>query len=139
VIPTILSQLFSYKETLELGALSPTRDLNYVSNTVSAFLAAARSDQSIGEVINFGSGREISIEELAKLLMQLTGIDKPLVSTAERQRPGASEVDRLCCDASKAKALLGWEPALSLEQGLELTIAWMREHLQYYRPESYTV
>lgn len=139
VIPTILSQLFSDKETLELGALSPTRDLNYVENTVSAFLSAAESEKSIGEVINFGSGHEISIEDLAKLLMKLTGIEKPLVSTQERYRPEASEVERLCCDASKATQLLNWAPQYTLEQGLVKTIDWIKDNMQYYRPESYTV
>lgn len=139
VIPTILAQLFSDKETLELGALSPTRDLNYVANTVSAFISAAESTASIGKVLNFGSGREISIADLAGLLMQLTGIHKPVVSTQERQRPPASEVERLLSNASKAKALLGWEPAFTLEQGLEATIPWMRENLALYAPESYTV
>lgn len=139
VIPTILAQLFSAKETLELGALSPTRDLNYVANTVSAFITAAQSPQSIGQVIHFGSGREISIAALAELLMELAGIHKPIVSTAERQRPQASEVERLLCNPAKARELLGWEPAVSLEQGLRETIPWVREHLQRYQPESYTV
>lgn len=139
VIPTILSQLFSDKETLELGALSPTRDLNYVANTVSAFVTVAESGLGNGEVINFGSGREISIGDLAALMMQLTGIQKPIVSTTERQRPSGSEVERLLCNPSKAKALYNWEPEYTLEQGLEATIPWLRENQHLYRPESYTV
>ncbi len=139
VIPTILSQLLSDKETLELGALSPTRDLNYVANTVSAYLTVAESGLGNGEVINFGSGHEIAIGDLAELLMKLTGIHKPLVSTAERQRPSGSEVERLLCDPNKAKNIFNWESQYSLEQGLELTIPWLRDNLHIYRPESYTV
>lgn len=139
VIPTIMTQLLSDKETLELGSLSPTRDLNFVANTVSAFLTVARASNVAGEVINFGSGREISIEELAQLIMHSLDIHKPIVCTAERQRPPQSEVERLCCDASKAQHLLNWQAQISLEEGLKTTADWLRRYLHHYQPENYSI
>ena len=126
VIPAIISQLLSAKPTLDLGALSPTRDLNYVANTVSAYLSVARSDQVSGEVIHFGSGREISIGDLAQLIMKLSGIEKEIICEEARKRPEQSEVNRLWAKPDKAKKLLGWEPQFSLEEGLQKTIDWVK-------------
>lgn len=139
VIPTILSQLFSDKPHIEMGALTPTRDLNYVRNTVSAFITAAQHDAAIGQVLNFGSGQEISMGQLAEKLMALTGIQKPVVSTSERQRPANSEVERLCCDASKANQVLQWQPTYTFVEGLQETIAWFKEHHQLYKANMYVV
>lgn len=139
VIPTILSQLCSDKPTVELGALTPTRDLNYVKNTVSAFITAAQNPLALGQVLNFGSGEEIAMGDLAERLMSLTGIRKPIVSTAERQRPANSEVERLCCDARKAQQLLQWQPTYTFTEGLQETIAWFRESSHLYKSQMYVI
>ncbi len=138
VIPTIISQALA-GGPIKLGSLHPTRDLNYVGNTVEGFLAAAQSERAHGRVINLGSGREISIGDLAQLICQLLGVPFVLEQEAARQRPPASEVDRLLADASLAKSLTGWTPRLSLEEGLSLTIAWLRDNQDIYRPGEYAL
>ncbi|MDK2971294.1 MAG: UDP-glucose 4-epimerase [Candidatus Sumerlaeota bacterium] len=140
VIPTITAQLLAGRGRLELGALSPTRDLNYVANTVDGMIACASApNDALGTVFNLGSGREISIADLAALLVKMTGADAEIVSVDERLRPEASEVERLVCDASRARRLLNWEPRISLEEGLERTIEWLRANMSFYRPEDYTL
>jgi dTDP-glucose 4,6-dehydratase len=138
VIPTIITQCLS-GDTINIGATHPTRDLNYVSNTVDGFLRAASCDKAIGEVINLGSGREISIGDLALLIGKLFGKDLPIVRDKQRLRPNASEVERLLACNEKAKNLLGWTPAVDLETGLARTIEWFQSHLDRYRPGVYTV
>lgn len=138
VIPTIITQALT-RDRVELGSLAPTRDFNYVADTVEGFLAVASARAAVGRVTNIGSGREISIEELAKTILGQVGRDLPLVSDDDRLRPAASEVDRLLADASVARELLGWSPRHTLEEGLGATIAWMREHGDRYRPTQYTV
>jgi dTDP-glucose 4,6-dehydratase len=122
-----------------LGNLAPTRDLNYVSNIVEGFMAAAASDQAVGETINLGSGREISIGDLAQMIVDITGAKVEIQSEAERTRPEKSEVDRLLADNSLARRLLGWEPKVNLEEGLRRTIDWMREHRELYRSDVYAI
>jgi nucleoside-diphosphate-sugar epimerase len=140
VIPTIISQCLAGKEVIKLGNLSPTRDLNYVQNTVEGFIAAATGpEDTVGETYNLGSGREISIGALADLIISLTGSKAVVESEQQRLRPEDSEVERLLADHSKACDVLGWEPEVELEQGLELTIAWLRDNLGGYRPDEYTV
>ncbi len=128
VIPTIITQVLKNDE-IRLGALYPTRDFNFIANTVSAFLAMASSEKAIGEVINFGSGREVSIQELCDIIMNIMDRHIPISQEAVRMRPSGSEVNRLNCDCQKAKTLLGWEPAVSLEEGLAKTIEWSREQI----------
>lgn len=137
VIPTIISQVMAGRP-LKLGSLTPTRDLNYVSNTVDGFLASARAPEAVGQVINFGSGREISIGDLAHLIMDLMGTRVAIHTEPERLRPEKSEVQRLLADNSRAERLLNWRPAASLEDGLAATIGWFRSHLDLYRPDEYT-
>ncbi len=138
VIPTIITQVASSGK-VKLGNLTPTRDLNFVSNTVDGFLAAATTDAAIGQTINLGTGREISIGDLAQLIGTLMG--KPAVVETENQRlrPENSEVERLLADPSLAHELLGWTAKVSLEEGLSETIRWMEGHLGKYRPELYAV
>lgn len=139
VIPTIITQLI-VGSTVRLGNQSPTRDLNFVGNTVDGFLAAARADSgALGKTFNLGTGREISVGDLAKLIAHL--MDRPLEieDEAERVRAAGSEVERLVADASLARELLGWQPRVSLEDGLEKTIAWIQGHLDFYRPGLYVV
>ena len=140
VIPTIISQCLAGKEVVKLGTLNPTRDLNYVGNTVEGYLAAATApDDSVGETYNLGSGREISIGDLADLIISLSGCSAVIECEAQRLRPDSSEVERLLADADKARDVLGWEPEYTLEEGLEKTIAWIGDNLANYRPDEYTV
>lgn len=138
VIPTIITQCLTSK-TIRLGSLHPTRDLNYVSNTVDGFLAAASSKKAVGQTINLGSGREVTIGELAQMISKLIGREITIEADERRVRPEKSEVERLIADNRLARELLDWEPRLSLEEGLQLTIDWMREHLGRYRPSVYTL
>lgn len=136
VIPTIISQCLT-RETVRLGSLHPTRDLNYVANIVEGFLKAALIPAAVGRAINLGSGREISIGEVAEMIGRLAGRPVNIESDARRLRPDKSEVERLLADNTLARTLLGWQPTLSLEEGLERTIAWMQQNLERYRPDVY--
>ena len=127
VIPTIISQLLAGQAEIKLGNLSPTRDLNYVKDTLEGFLAAAGSPDTIGQEVNIASGSEISIGDLAELLISMINPEAKVVSDDERLRPEASEVDRLLGSSEKLQQLTGWKPQYSLEQGLAETIAWFRE------------
>ena len=139
VIPTIISQILSGKEEIELGALTPTRDLNFVKDTVDGFIKIAESDKSLGEVINIGTGEEISIGDLAHKIIKLIGRDVTVKCDEQRFRPKKSEVDRLCADNKKAFHLTGWKPKYTLEQGLKETIEWFRHNLHYYKSNIYNV
>lgn len=138
VIPAIITQCLT-KETISLGNLTPTRDLNYVSNTVEGFLLAASAPNAIGQTVNLGSGREISIGELAQLIARLVGREITIQIDQKRLRPEKSEVERLLAENTLAKKLLGWEPHISLEEGLERTIDWMKQNIERYRPGVYLV
>lgn len=138
VIPTIISQLYK-GEAVKLGSVTPTRDLNFVSNTVEGFLAAAEPTAAIGQTINLGSNREISIGDLAQLIAKLMGKPIEIITDSQRVRPENSEVERLLGSAEKARELLGWTPRITLEDGLSETIEWMGNHLAKYRPEIYAV
>src|SRR5208283_2700345 len=138
VIPTIITQALSGSEVC-VGALSPTRDFNYVSDTVEGFLFTAAADRAIGKTINFGSGVEVSIGDLAKSIGRLLGRELTLVLEERRVRPEKSEVERLCADATLAHELLGWSCRFSLEEGLRRTISWMEDNLQRYRVKEYAV
>jgi NAD dependent epimerase/dehydratase len=137
VIPTILSQLHSGATEIRLGSTSPTRDFNFVEDTVSGFLAVADSDRAVGHVVNIGAGREISIGDLARLLIEVTGSDAKVVTDEQRLRPAGSEVERLLCDNRRAREWCGWEPAYTLEDGLRVTSDWVREHLELFDPTRY--
>ncbi len=137
VIPTIISQLLDGAGVVKLGSLSPTRDLNFVENTVEGYIAAASHEAAIGETFNFGSNREISIGDLADLLIKLVGTSARIESDSQRLRPAGSEVERLLADNSKAKTLLGWAPKVSLEDGLQRTIEWLRQNRHWYRTGVY--
>lgn len=136
VIPTIITQLLD-GQTVRLGNTRPTRDLNFVANTVDGFVLAASTSAAIGHTINLGSGREISIGDLAQLIASL--MDKPISIEGEdaRVRPEGSEVERLLADNRLARELLGWEPSVNLEEGLRRTIAWIQRHQERYRPGVY--
>lgn len=138
IIPTVITQCLT-GNTVRLGNLSPTRDLNYVSDTVNGFLMAAESEQAIGRTVNLGGGQEISIGNLAKRIAQLIEKDITVISDEQRIRPKGSEVERLLADNRLASELIGWQPTTSLDQGLQNTIAWISENLNAFRPGSYAV
>ncbi|MDD9269943.1 SDR family NAD(P)-dependent oxidoreductase [Paenibacillus sp. GCM10023248] len=138
VIPTIINQALHQSEIV-LGNLTSSRDLTFVEDTARAFIHAAVHDGAIGQVINAGSGNEISVGELADKIKQLIGRDLPVRVASERVRPEKSEVDRLFSDSSKAAALIGWKPSVTLEQGLARTIDWIKSHPELYRPDEYVV
>jgi len=134
VIPTIILQALSETPELSLGATTPTRDFNFVEDTVSGMIAILDSDQSVGETINIGSGTEITVADTVKLIGELTGKTLVVKTDAARIRPEASEVERLCCDHSKAKKLLSWQPRVDLKRGLAHSIEWYKnpKHRAYY-------
>jgi NAD dependent epimerase/dehydratase len=138
VIPTIISQGLD-GETIRLGLLTPQRDLTYVKDTVEGFIKIAESPAAVGEVINIGSGTAISIGEVAARIIALLGGNKQVIHDEARMRPPASEVMELCCDNRKAQALIGWQPQVSLEEGLQETIKFIRDHRERYKPETYTL
>lgn len=136
VIPTIITQCLR-GDVIRLGALSPTRDMNYVSNTVEGYLRAAEVPEAIGQTINLGSNREISIGDLAELIATMVGREVKIESKEELLRPEKSEVNRLLADNALAAKVLDWEPRVTLEEGLEKTIAWMHDHVDRYKLNIY--
>ncbi len=128
VLPTMLSQLLAGRTEVRLGRLDPRRDLTYVADTVDGFVEAAVADGIDGQTIQLGSGRTESIGDLFAMACRLLGVDAHVVQDAARVRPDASEVVALQSDPGRARSLLGWEATTSLEAGLALTIAWLREH-----------
>ncbi|WP_135552168.1 NAD-dependent 4,6-dehydratase LegB [Paenibacillus cymbidii] len=145
VIPTIITQLNRQFKSIKLGSLHPTRDFNYVDDTVDGFIQVMNAEQSVGEVINIGSNYEISIGETAALIAELMGQELEIVADEERMRPEKSEVERLWADNAKAKQLLGWEPKYAgidgLRRGLRATIDWFsaEDNMRLYRPEVYNI
>lgn len=138
VIPTIIGQALAGRP-VELGHIHPTRDFNFVSNTVDGFLLAAVAPAAVGETVNLGTGTEVTIGEVVERVSRLLGVPLSPKLTEERKRPPASEVERLIADASLARRVLGWEPEVDLDQGLARTVEWMREHLSRYRTNEYVV
>ena len=145
VIPTIITQIANGKRQIKLGAVYPTRDFNYVADTVAGFIAALESDRSIGEVINIGSNFEISIGDTARTIAQVMGTEIEILTDKQRLRPEKSEVDRLWASNDKARELLGWQPKyFSLEgfrRGLAETVAWFGNptHLKLYKSDIYNL
>jgi NAD dependent epimerase/dehydratase len=141
IIPTVVSQLLADGATLRLGHLTPTRDFTYVSDIVDGFIAAAGKEETIGEVIHLGSGSEISIGDLAGRIAALMNREVAIATDSQRLRPETGEVERLLCDNSKAKQLLGWEPTIQLDDGLRRTIEWLSKHkdLPGYQSDQYVI
>ena len=145
VIPTIITQILKGKREIQLGSIHPTRDLVFVEDTVDGFLKALEASNIAGEVIQLGTGHEISIGDLANLIAELMEVKIRIREDAQRVRPKGSEVERLVADASKAKKLLGWEPKYAgregLKKGLLKTIEWFRkpENLRHYQDDRYVV
>ncbi len=139
VIPTMLSQLLSGKTEVELGAIDPKRDLTFVSDTVEGFLLAGLREKLEGETIQLGTGRTDSVGDVFAAACRALNVQATVKAKAERLRPSKSEVMVLQSDPAKAKRVLGWAPAVSLEAGLSRTAEWMRSNLGKYRPNVYTV
>lgn len=139
VIPTVITQLLAGKTEIKLGALTPTRDFNYVKDTANGFYQIFQSDKTIGEEINICTQEEISIGELAEELIRQINPAAKIVCDEERLRPEKSEVNRLLGCNEKIKRLTDWAPQYTLVQGLEETIAFLREHLDLYKPDIYTI
>ncbi len=138
VIPTIITQALTGNE-VKLGSLTPVRDLTYVADTVRGFIALAESTRAVGKTVNTGSGRGVTIGELADLIIRNVNPDARIVCEELRVRPEKSEVMQLLCDNRLARDLAGWEPSFTLEEGIALTISWMKEHIDSYKPGMYTV
>jgi dTDP-glucose 4,6-dehydratase len=146
VIPTIITQLASGKRRIKLGAISPTRDFNYVGDTVAGFIAALKAPaQALGEVINVGSNYEISIGDTAKTIAELMNAPLEIETDEQRLRPALSEVERLWASADKAEKLMSWKPQFAglegLRRGLGQTIEWFLDpaHLAAYKADAYNL
>ena len=139
VLATILTQLLSGAQEISLGALWPRRDLTFVLDTVEGFLRAGEADDAVGRTVQLGTGRDLSIGELAELAMSVLGRSATVVSKAERLRPPHSEVDRLLSDPSLAKELLGWSASTGLEDGIRRTAEWLEASMDARKVHGYVV
>lgn len=145
VLPTIITQIAAGARRLKLGATHPTRDFNFVKDTIGGLLAVARSEAAIGKVINVGSNFEVSIGDAADMIAGLMGAEIEIATDPVRLRPAASEVDRLCADNTRARDLCGWRPEYGgrdgFARGLRETIAWYTQpsNLANYKPEIYNL
>ncbi|MDI1433569.1 MULTISPECIES: SDR family NAD(P)-dependent oxidoreductase [Polyangium] len=138
-IPSVMKQLAAGRDVVRVGSTRPKRDLNFVEDTVAGFLAVGASDRALGQVINVGSGRTISMGELAELIFVISGKPARLETDDARVRPDASEVELLLADGRKAKELVGYEPRVTLEEGLQKTWVYVLERIADYRPDEYAI
>jgi dTDP-glucose 4,6-dehydratase len=138
VIPTIISQAVS-GGALRLGTLDTTRDFTFVEDTAAGFIAVGASADAIGEVVNVGSGTEVSIREVVRMVGEIVGRELTVEGDEQRLRPQKSEVSRLHSDSSKALGLAGWRAEVSLDEGLRRTTDWVRAHMDLFRPKEYAV
>ena len=141
IIPTIISQMLNGKSEIELGSLTPTRDLTFVKDICAGFEEIYKSEILFGEVTNIGMKTEISIGELTKLIAKTMNVEVAIKSSAERIRPENSEVERLFCDNAKLLKHTSWKPNYTLEQGIGEVIEWMEkpENLNYFKSDKYNV
>lgn len=141
VIPTIITQLLSGEKEIKLGSLHPTRDLVFVKDTVEGFVRIAKSEDTVGQEINIATGKDISIGDLAKLIINKINPDAKIITDEKRIRPENSEVERLLGSNEKLKSLTGWVPQTSLEEGLDITIEWFKnpENLRHYKHWVYNI
>ncbi len=145
VIPTIITQILKGQRKIKLGSITPTRDFNYVKDTVNGFIAITEAANSTGQVINIGSNYEISIGETVQLIAEVMGVEIEIETDGQRLRPEKSEVERLWADNTKAKKLLGWEPVYGgrdgFKRGIQETVEWFsnQEHLKNYKADVYNI
>jgi dTDP-glucose 4,6-dehydratase len=145
VIPTVITQIANGAKQIKLGSLHPTRDFNYIEDTVKGFIAGAETDDAIGEVINIGSAFEVTIGDTVKYIAEVMDRNVDILSDEHRIRPAASEVERLYADNSKARQLLNWSPRYAgvdgFKQGLRKTVAWFsnNDNIKHYKSHIYNV
>ena len=137
VIPTIASQLLAGRETLNLGALTPTRDFNFALDTADGILALALCKEAEGQVVNIGSGEEWSIEQTVEMLCEIVGRKVEIVTDEVRIRPEKSEVNRLLADNRKIQRLTGWKSSVPFREGLARTVEWIDSNQHYFDVEHY--
>ncbi|MCK6567382.1 MAG: NAD-dependent dehydratase [Chloroflexi bacterium] len=138
VIPTIIVQALT-RDEVKLGSLEPSRDFTFVKDTADGFMKVAEAEGVLGEEINLGNDNTIRIGDLAEKIFKIIGKTPKIVADPQRVRPGKSEVMKLWASNEKARRMIGWEPRVSLDEGLKLTIEWISAHLDLYRPDQYTV
>jgi len=139
VIPAIVAQILSGKETIKIGSLEPVRDFNFVNDTIDGFIKIAQSGNISGEVINIGSGKGITVRELINHITKITQKKVLISSDKKRIRPIKSEVTKLICANGKARKLIGWEPKYTIEEGLSITVDFIRNNLNLYNSEIYNI
>jgi len=139
IIPTIMAQVLAGKSAIQLGNTDAVRDFNFVANTVDAFILLAETKGAEGEVFNVGTGREVSVAEIAEMIGRVAGKKIKIIADKQRIRPQKSEVGRLLCNAGKIQDACGWNAKISLEEGLKETFVWLKNHLDRYKPEIYNV
>jgi len=139
VIPTIITQLLARKSSIKLGNLEAVRDLTYVGDVVDAFVRIAEAEDTNGNVYNVGSNKEVSIKELAGIIMKSLKRNTKIIQDKSRLRPKKSEVMQLACDFEKIKDVCGWQPKISLDRGIELTCNWFKNSLDKYKPDIYNI
>lgn len=138
IIPTIISQALVGDEVV-LGSVAPRRDFTFVTDTAAGFVKVAASEETVGEELNLGTGTDISVGELAERVGRLLGKELNVRESTERVRPASSEVNRLLSDNRRVRELAGWEPSVTLDEGLERSIEWVRDHPELYDPTSYRI
>ena len=139
VIPTIITQLLNGQTEIKLGSLTPTRDFNYVKDTAAGFMALADCPAAVGQEVNIATGQEHSIGDLANELIRQINPEAKIVCDEQRLRPEKSEVNRLLGCADKLRAMTGWAPKYTFEQGLAETIEFLRTHMDSYKPGVYSL
>lgn len=138
VIPTIITQALT-RDEVKLGSLDPMRDFTFAADTANGFVRVAEADNVLGQEINLGNDDTIRIGDLAEKIFKIIGKTPKIITDQQRVRPGKSEVMKLWASHQKAKELIGWEPQITLDEGLKRTIEWLSSHLDLYRPDQYTV
>ncbi|HRQ21861.1 MAG TPA: GDP-mannose 4,6-dehydratase [Anaerolineales bacterium] len=138
VIPTIIVQALT-RDEVKLGSLEPSRDFTFAKDTADGFVKVAEAEGVLGEEINLGNDNTIRIGDLAEKIFKIIGKTPKIVADPQRIRPGKSEVMKLWASNEKAKRMIGWEPRISLDEGLRATIEWISAHIDLYQPDQYTV
>jgi len=138
VIPTIISQAI-LKEEIELGRIDTKRDFTYVKDTVKGFILSALSSETIGQVINLGTGISYSIEDVVKIVGEILGKDLKVKVSEKRMRPGKSEVELLLASYEKARKIFGWKPSFSFEEGLRLSVEYIKNNIDDYNLSKYVI
>ena len=138
IVPTIISQALA-SDILRLGSLEPRRDLTYVNDTAAGFIAAAASSATVGRTIQLGTGHDVSVGEIVEMVAELLGKELAVEQESQRVRPPNSEVQRLLSNPALAKELMGWQPQVTLREGLAHTLDWIAANTHRYRTDEYVV